>query len=136
MIVLMMSSCSNFYGDKNLGSGYFLWQDGRYKEIVFSTEKVYKGEVIYNVIEENVSNVNFNDSYIIVKTSKFIDPKTELTKFWVIDKTVSINLNNCHDQASCDKLLKINVTGPMDSISFYQKLKKLNIGLKFKREIY
>lgn len=127
----MLNSCSNFYGDKNLGNGYYLWEDGRYKSIIFSPEKVYKGEGGYSVIKENVKNVYFNDSYIIVKTSKFMDSETELIKFWMIDKMVSVDLNNCHDQASCDKLLKSNVMGPMDSISFYQKLKERNIRFKF-----
>lgn len=130
LIISLTVSCSNFYGDENLGSGYFIWKDGRYKSIVYkSDESLSDGG--YSVIEKNVLKAKSNESYLIVLTSDLQNTGEELHEYWLIDKTVLIDMDSCNDQASCDKLLKSNVTGPLDSLSFSKIIEKQNIHLVF-----
>lgn len=125
-------STSKFYGDEKLGAGYFLSKDGRYKAIDYSPDENYKGDGGYAVIKENVKSLNYNKSYIIVQTSRYEKPSNEVKEFWVIDKSVPINLKDFKNQDEFDKLLKVGLTGPLDSVQFYRLIQEKNIDLKFK----
>ena len=133
-VVCVAYSCSTskFYGDEKLGAGYFLCKDGRYKSIDFSPDENYKGDGGYAVIKENVKFLNYNKSHIIIQTSRYEKPLNEVKEFWVIDKNIPINLKDFKNQDEFDKLLKVGLTGPLDSVEFYQQLKERNIDLKFK----
>ena len=130
LIMVFFISCSNFYGDEDLGNGYFLWKEGRYKKIVYNEDGT-SGDGGYSVIKNNVINVKSNEHHIIVQTLDFEDSGQEVRKYWIIDKAVSINMDDCNNQESCDKTLKSNVTGPLDSLNFSKFIKKENIKLPF-----
>lgn len=134
-MVFVTCSCSTskFYGDEKLGAGYFLYRNGRLKSINYTPDDNYKGEgVSYVVIKEQVKFFNYDESYIVAQTLRYEKPSNEIKEFWIIDKNVPINLNDFKNQDEFDKLLKVGLTGPLDSVEFYQQLKEQNIDLKFK----
>lgn len=133
-VVFVACSCStsNFYGDEKLGSGYFLYRNGRYKAIDYSSDKNYKGDGGYAVIKENVKFFNYNKSHIIIQTVRYEKLSKEVKEFWVIDKSVQISLKDFKNQDEFDKLLKIGLTGPLDSVQFYRLIQEKDIDLKFK----
>jgi len=124
---LMFNTCTYLSGDKNLGTGYYYAEDGSFSCIIYSTTKPYKGAGL-GVIPYEVTKFTCNKKYIIAMT---LDDNNVVKSYWIIDKSKEINLHDCHDQKSCDSLLTSNVTGPIDSISFYNQLKERNISLKF-----
>jgi hypothetical protein len=131
--VIYSCSTSNFYGDEKLGVGYFLYKKGRYKSINYTPDENYKGEgVSYIVIKEQVKKINYNKAYIIVQTSRYEKPSNEVKEFWVIDKSVPINLKDFKNQEEFDELLKVGLTGPLDSVQFYRLIQEKNIDLRFK----
>ena len=129
LIFLFISSCSLsiLLGDKNLGKGYFLFENGNFTCIVKSFKKTYKGGGL-EIIPYQVTKYEFNKYYIIAIS---VEPKTNVRSFWIINKKIPINLNICRESANFDKALKSNVIGPIDSITFYKILYKENIKLKF-----
>lgn len=132
-VTIGISSCSTskYYGDENLGAGYFLCKDGKYKSIDYSPDKNYKGDGGYAVIKENIKSINYNEYYIIILTSKYENITNEIKSYWIIDKAVPINITESKSQEDFNKLLKVGLTGPLDSLSFYQELEAKNINLKF-----
>jgi hypothetical protein len=135
-VIISISSCSTskYYGDENLGAGYFLSKDGKYKSIDYSPDKKYKGDGGYAVIKENIKSINFNESYIIILTSKHENITNEIKNYWIIDKAVPINITEFKNQNEFNRLLKVGLTGPLDSLGFYHELKVKNINLKFENK--
>lgn len=129
LVILFVSSCklSSLMGDKDLKNGYIFTADGNQACIIFSTSKPYRGTGL-QVIPAKVVEVKYDKNYIIAKS---IDKGKSEKKYWIIDKSISIDLNDCTDQASCDSLLRSNVEGPLDSILFNKKLKENSIPLNF-----
>ena len=108
--LFLLSSCNLVFGDKELGRGYSVWNDGKLNSIVYSDSHDSKVEVIpYNLVR-----VYYNNRYILAVTDSFINERY----FWLIDKEKKINMDDCHDQKSCDSLKRSNVIGPLDSLSF------------------
>jgi len=114
-------------GDKKLGEGYILSEDGKYTSIVKSTTKPYRGSGL-EVIPPTVTKFKANKNYIIALS---IDIETKVRNYWIINKSITINLADCKDQASCDSVLRSNVEGPLDSVLFNKKLKENSIPLSF-----
>lgn len=131
-----MSSCSTsiFFGDKKLGKGFYLVKYGRYQSIEYSPDENYKGDGGYSVIKEHVISYNYGKTHIIVKTSRYKNKTNEIREFWIIDKTIPINLKNYKNQEGFNKLLKVGLTGPLDSIEFYRQMKVKKIDLRFKEK--
>jgi hypothetical protein len=115
------------FGDKELGAGYYYSEDGKLSTIIYSTKKPYKSSGL-EVIPPQVVDFEYNNLYVIVKS---IDNQTKNEYYWIIDKKVRINLDDCNDKNSCDSLLKINVIGPLDSIWFRKEIDKSEITLRF-----
>ena len=93
----------------DLGNNYSYIQD--YPQAV-----IRKG-VGNNIVPPLVLSYAFNERYIIAKSQEWFETtgsKKGKLYYWIIDKT-----------ADSTTLAK-----PMDSITFYQQLKKLNIGLE------
>ncbi len=131
LFLFLYSFSSIFWGDKNLGKGYFLWRDGRYKAIVYNPNS-NTPDGGNPITIDNVVSLNYNKNYIIFKTNKFIKPSTEIKEYWIIDKSIQITINDYNDQNITDSLLKVNLLGPLDSTRFYKLIKERNIGLELK----
>lgn len=119
ILVLLLSSCSSIRMDDSvdLGDKYRYIQDYPQTIIYHETEK-YNGTGV-NVIDPIVKNYSFNDRYIIAKSQEEEIIKRDVSSkapihYWIIDKKENLHL-----------------VQPMDSASFYQRLKSLNIELSF-----
>lgn len=88
--------------------------------IIYHESEKYEGVGI-NVVAPIVSAYNFDDQYIIARSSdmqKFNPEKyssDSLVLYWIVDKKKSIDSIK-----------------PMDSIHFYKQLETLHISLRFK----
>jgi hypothetical protein len=129
--IVYSCSTSTYFGDEKLGDGYFLCKDGKYKLIEYSPNENYKGDGGYTVISENVKKINFNKTHIIVLTLKYESPNNEIQNFWIIDKTIPVKITEIKDQDGFNKLLRVGLVGPLDSLDFYSQMKTKNINLKF-----
>jgi len=118
-----MSSVSRQRGDKDLGNGYYLFEDGPFTSIVYNNSPQYKStglevipfEVIKaKVVRNNIIAIRLNEDNIV-------------KSYWIIDRSISINLDDCNDQKSCDSVLRSNVLGPLDSITFYKEIANKDI---------
>ena len=132
LIFFFLFSCSYLYwGDENLGNGYFLSKDGKYQEIIYNPNKKTP-DGGNPITTDNVVSLNYNNNYIIFKTNKYVKPSTEIKEYWIIDKSIPITIKNYNNQNTTDSLLKVNLIGPFDSIRFYKLIKERNIGLELK----
>ena len=129
MVILLTLFCISCSADKNLGNGYYLFKDGVFTSIVYTTKLPYRGTGV-EVIPYQVIKTDFNDRYIWAIT---LDDKHVVKSYWIIDKNIHISFADCHDQRSCDSLLRSNVVGPLDSLSFLNQLRERDITLKFKQ---
>jgi len=128
-MVLMINSCkttSQSHGDKDLRDGYYLMEDGLFTTIVYNDSPKYRFTG-FVVIPFTVINYMEGNNYILAIS---LDDDNIIKSYWIIDKSISINLDECPENSSCDSLLKSNVQGPMDSINFYNTIAKKNITLK------
>ncbi len=118
--IIPFFSC-NFYGDKNLGNGYILARDGSYSEIDYG---------VYPVMHESVRYCNYNKSFIILMTTRSEKPPNVIREYWIIDKSIPVVLKDHVSQEEFNKLLRIGLTGPLDSLEFYRQLKNKKIDLQ------
>lgn len=75
-----------------------------------------------NVVYENIIECECNDQWIIAKSGR--------QNYWIIDKTVAINLD---DTINVYRNVKAGLIGPLDSLSFYKTLTIKNIDLKLRK---
>jgi len=113
---------------RDLGGGYFLTLDGINASVLYTEKDTYRGTGI-RIIKPPVTEVKHNNNYIIASSMNL---KTREKFFWIIHKTIKINLNDFHDQKSYDSLLMSNVTGPLDSLNFLLYLNEKGIDLRLK----
>ncbi|WP_146106305.1 hypothetical protein [Aureicoccus marinus] len=130
LFACLLIGCENFYGDESLGSGYFLWKEGSYASIGY-TGNNDNSSIGYTVIKENVLEAKKNENYIIVKTVMFNKDQQKNLSYWVIDKSIKLDMSLCTDQSSCDSLLLSNLTKEKDSLAFKMLLKDKNVNLSF-----
>ena len=127
--ITISCSWSKFYGDVNLGGNYILNRDGNYRAIMYNPNKKNNG---YGVINQNIRFVNYNDSFIIAKSIEYVKTEGLKLEYWIIDKRKPVILKNVNTQSSFDSLLRVNLTGPLDSLEFYRLLKINRIELELK----
>ena len=125
LISCKMSTVSKRRGDKDLGGGYYLFVNGPFTMIVYNDSPHYKSTGL-PVIPYTVIESASNKRYIFAIT---LDDENVNKSYWAIDKSIPINLNDCSDQVSCDSLLRSNVVGPIDSITFYHQFRDMNVKL-------
>jgi len=130
LTAMVFASCGNYYGDENLGSGYFVWKDGRYASLVYNEDRE-DAEGGYTVIEENIIETKANEKCIIAKSVKYNNYKQRILSYWIIDKSKQLDMSKCKDQASCDAVLKPNLIKETDSLAFTKILKRQDIDLSF-----
>ena len=130
VLLALIASCnlpskSSQHGDIELGSGYYLFKDGPFTTIVYTKKKPYNSMGL-PVLPYTVVESESNKRYIFAIT---LDDENVNKSYWAIDKSIPINLNDCSDQVSCDSLLRSNVVGPIDSITFYHQFRDMNVKL-------
>jgi hypothetical protein len=110
----------------------------------------------YYVVNENIIEYDFDDRWIIAKSKKdnylwgLIKPDSNYVyskrtqsdgfnlNYWIIDKSVLINLNDSNTFVKVLQkdyyylIVKSGLTGPLDSLEFYNILKERNINLALK----
>ena len=130
IVIGIITIIALFYldGDKHLGSGYYLFNNRRLTCIVLSDSSNYESGG-HSIIPEYVTNVAYNDSYIIAKSTP--DLKGVYNIFWIIDKRNVPNYRDNRTFARWDSVMWQNVSQYPDSASFYQALKAKNIDLEF-----
>lgn len=143
--MLLLTSCSSLIPG-NLGNNLFLMEgdSDTDKIIVYCTGKdlfgCYSGACIVppNKLELNkqgqfderyyleyVKTAKSNKKYVFVKTYNDNDKKKN---YWLIDK--SFDENNIQSET----IISSYLTGPLDSVQFYQLLKERDIDLKLKEK--
>lgn len=130
LTAMVFTSCGNFYGDEKLGSGYFVWKDGRYASLVYNEDRE-DADGGYTVIEENIIETKANEKYIIAKSVKYNNDKQRILSYWIIDKSKQLDMSKCKDQASCNAVLNSNLINETDSLAFTKILKRQDVDLSF-----
>jgi len=79
------------------------------------------------VIPQTVVEYNFDATWIIAKSdSTYYNNKNDYA-YWIFDKNYSSNIE------ITDASIKAHLTGPLDSVSFFNILSEKNIGLKLNK---
>lgn len=119
MPILLLLSCIGIRMEDSidLGNNFRYIQDYPQTIIYHRTEK-YSGSGV-NVVNPIVTAYDFNDRYIIAKSTgdnviNGLDSATLRTQYWIIDKQQ-----------------KLESLQPLDSVRFYQRLRDLNVELRF-----
>ena len=121
---LGLSSCCPFIKADNLGDGFILSEyDNVDRRILFSKDKC-SGEGI-EIVPMTVLEYADNSNWIIAKSSK--SKLSADFEYWIIDKDFDIQQND-----SAINIIRAHVYGPLDSITFINKLNQQNINLKLK----
>lgn len=152
IMILFKVGIENWYVEKDFGQGYKLFIDADICYTKFNSH----GQ---SVIPIGVTKYNYNSKYIIAQTKtktgysydsigytpgsntakSFFDNISQresyLTDYWIIRKhefdTVPNDISIFVDGIKCTTIENILI-GPLDSISFYKKLKELSIDLSLK----
>jgi len=116
-IVLFLSFCfSCVYNHtdniQELGNDYYYLGDGKESKILLNLKPNNKHRVGRIIVPQKIVQYNFDENYIIAKN---IDQNSSVGLYWIIDKSKSDN--SIHS---------------LDSISFMQLKKDLNILLTLK----
>lgn len=140
--IIFISSCSVFIPG-NLGNNLYLMKGDGYDEdiIVLCSGKDLLGcfsgaciippkklelnkdlEVDRRYYMEHVIEVESNKKCVLAKTYNAYDQKTN---YWLINK--DFNAENIQ----AETIISTYLTGPLDSVQFYQELKSRNIDLRF-----
>lgn len=118
---ILCISCSSLdiWGYKSLGNHYFLWEADHYKYDIIWNNDDSDAKAGGALIIGDVVKYNYNENYIIVKTTEYNSDKDSINKFWFINKSQSMAPKNWA------------AIGPLDSIGFinYMKYKKIKLKL-------
>ena len=158
LIILSISCTLKDFQDWNvherLGSNYYI--DRECRGLIYG-DGINGGLV---VIDQGIIDYAFDDRWIIAKTRilcgyhKIIPdslPSDSITDYWIIDKSVKLDLEKESTQGTIyrletpfadpsyknswtrlDGVITKNVAGPLDSVYFYTLLKEKAITLSFK----
>ena len=126
-IILFLCGC-NFYGDIDLGDGYYLWRDGRYKEISYRPSQG-KNNQSYSLMHKNVSSYSFSDSAIFITSVRYLKNDKKSTEYYMIKKQKSL-LDECVNNNQINSIVNSIVIPVKDSASFYAILKRQQLQLK------
>lgn len=117
IISLVLGSCVFIRMDDSIDMGnHFRYIQDSPKTIIYHDTEKYEG--VGDIIVSPILAYNFNDRYIIAKSSNEGSVKKDSLHsvlYWIIDKKEELNL-----------------VQSMDSVNFYQRLKDLKIQLVFK----
>ena len=123
IIITTVNSC-NFYGDVDLGNGYYLWRDGKCEEVVYRLNNKNREYPIMCPIKMNVNSYYVNDTSIYIETLYYENKNNiirKVNKFYIIKKK-TLNIDKCDNQKQIDSLFKTIIVPIKDSISFYKIL--------------
>ena len=118
-LILLLSSCFFIRTDDSIDLGNkFRYIQDYPQTIIYHETETYTGTGL-QVIDPVVKTYNFNDRYIIARSQeedliKRNDSLIRPIQYWIIDKKEK--LDSIHS---------------MDSVSFYQRIKDLQIELQF-----
>ena len=127
-LVTIMCSCDcKSWGDYDLGNRFRLMAgDGDDQTILIyctSTESCCNAGI--ELVPRNVTHVDTDNKWIIAKTSV-----RNQDSYWIIDKVITQELLV---DSNYSEVLKSQVTGPLDSVSFYDALDRWNVNLKLQQ---
>ena len=124
IIIIISQSCNNFFwGVKDLGNNFAIIEadkDDISIQYCFSGDCTRSG--LY-VVPSKIVEYNKNANWIIAKSINGSD-----TSFWIIDKKFFPD-----KKSEISALIKRNIRGPLDSISFYNEVKNKKINIELKR---
>jgi len=131
IFILIFNSCkmpieSRVKGDKDLGNGYYFFENEAFSCIVYDNSPKYQNKGL-QVIPYEVVKAEANSNYILAMT---LNDDNTVNSYWIIDKKNKINLDDCYGQKSCDSVLRSNVLGPLDSITFFKEIENKDINLE------
>jgi hypothetical protein len=125
---LFTQSCCGFIKEEHLGNNFRLSEyDNVDRRILYSEEKCSGSGI--EIVPMTVTEYAKDSKWIIAKsrTSRF---GTEY-QYWIIDKGFKIGDKTKSDSTS--NVIKPCVAGPLDSLSFIQKVNANNIHLTLKK---
>lgn len=140
--VVLIASCSILTPGKLGGNLYLMKGDSKEDEIiVFCANKDMfgcysgaciippkkmelnkRGEADVRYYMEYVKTAKSNKEYVLAKT---YNPNDKKDSYWLINK--GFNAENIQ----AETIISTYLTGPLDSVQFYQELKSRNIDLRF-----
>ncbi len=124
--LLFIYGC-NYYKDVHLGQGYYLWVDGKYREIVY---KPIDSDNIHSVMHKNVLMYSVIDSAIFVKVNSSNYQEGIGSEFYIIRKK-QLNLEAYNNQKQVDSLFNTIIVPISDSLVFNRIL--IENGLRLKK---
>lgn len=113
-VCLIGCDFGKLYEDKDLGGGYYYFEDGIHSSIIYS---ITDGKSGFEVVEPIVKELKYNKEFIFVKKIK---DKTGATEFWVINKSEPIKIRGIRKVSSekeklgFQSLLRKGLLGPFD----------------------
>lgn len=127
----LISACTSldWNGYKKLGDHFFLWEADHYKyDIIWCEDesRAHTGGPLVTEPNEQVVKYNYNDKYIIYKTTEYKNSRDSINRFWLIDKAAP-GADKPNERPNWKAAF---VTGPLDSASLSDYLKKHQINLK------
>lgn len=120
-LILFQSCC---LGSKNtsLGNGYKISEFSIVEnQIMYCVDKCCNSGS--TIIPQTIIAYNFDENWIIAKTDSNYHNGLNDFAYWIFKKNGFLERDN-------DDSIKANLTGPLDSISFYHSLSARNIHLK------
>jgi len=115
ILIGLIQSCCFSTKNISLGDGFKL-SEFSYKEtsIMYCFGNCCNSG--YTVVPQTIVAYNFDKSWIIAKTDSTYHNSQNDFAFWIFKKPISSNAQNMYDS------IKANLTGPLDSTSFFRIL--------------
>jgi hypothetical protein len=125
--IVYITSCTSLdaLGYKNLGNHYFIWEEDHYKYSIIWNPNDSQAHVGGALVISDVVKYDYNKTYIIAQTTEYKTSKDSINKFWLINKskTIDFNKKNWKD---------ILLIGPLDSIGLIKHMQQNKIELQLK----
>lgn len=125
VVSMALTSCFGGFGDQELGDGYFISYDGRFKVLVKDTQRKGDGSGTPLLRTENVLRFTYDSDYIIAVTAA---KEPGRRNFWFVDK----NLGHQPDELEKEEATRAlsSVLGPMDSMAVAEHCMNRGIALQ------
>jgi hypothetical protein len=123
ILIGLFQSCCFSTKNTSLGNGFKL-SEYSYKEtsIMYCFDNCCNSG--YTVVPQTIVAYNFDKSWIIAKTDSTYNNNQNDFAYWIFKKHSSSNAQSMYDS------IKVNLTGPLDSASFFKILTEKNIRME------
>jgi hypothetical protein len=123
ILIGLFQSCCFSTRNTPLGNGFKL-SEYSYREtsIMYCFDNCCNSG--FTVVPQTIVAYNFDKNWIIAKTDSTYHNNQNDFAYWIFKKSISSNAQNMYDS------IKANLTGPLDSASFFRILTEKNIQME------